>query len=265
MKNSLQILILSFFSVLNRSARALEQSSSGFLTGGSVMGFRKIIVAHVLVGFLSVPVQLFGAAPPPLPPHIAAENIEKVENFEKFEKVENCEKAEQAVSPELERREESSVSRETPQSETEAPSRIPAALSQTGVGLVGGLGSALAGLLLGSIVCGKGSNPAGIPSPSGCGVVAALAGYLVGTSVSVWRFGEVMGWDGSLLATFAGLAVGVVASIGFPPLALAFMPAGATFGYHLSADWPTSSGMTAMPGAVGMPKVTSIPIVSFEF
>jgi hypothetical protein len=149
--------------------------------------FQKVIKSHVVMGLLCVPVQLFAAAPPPLPPPIAAENIEKVEKVEKVE---------QAESPELKRR-ESSVSRETPRSsETEAPSRIPTALAQTGAGLVGGLGSALVGLLLGVMVCGQSSSSVqGFPLPGECIIFAGVAGYGLGTSISVWAVGR--GWAGT--------------------------------------------------------------------
>jgi hypothetical protein len=290
-KNSIQILIFSFFSVLTRRARELDQSSSGseksifestqvvfdsepvssFLKGGRMMGFRKIIVAHVLMALLSVPVQLF-AAPPSPPPPIEVENVENGENFEEVEeidlleeveeidpveKVEEVEEVEQARSQESDRRDKSSGSGETRQlSATEPPSRIATGLAQSGAGLMAGLGLGLVGYALG----GGGGGVQGFDIG---GMFLAFVGYGVGSSVSVWAVGESMGWDGSLFATFGGF----LASLMLAPLILV----GPTIGYQLSADWPTRQGVSAVPGslalpaAVAMPDVTSISIVSFDF
>jgi hypothetical protein len=267
MKSSIQILILSFFSVLTKKTPNLDHSSSGsemsvlvsthFVFDSEPVSrflkdFRKIIVALFMVGLLSVPVQLL-AAPPSSPAPMAAEEVEKVD---------------QAGSLKLAPRDEFWDSADTRQSsETEAPGRFLTGLAQTGAGLVGGIGFAVVGALLGS--------GGGVQGFQLGGAFGALLGYGLGTPISVWAVGEWMGWDGSFLSTFGGFAVSLIVAplVLSPVLAKAGgngaavvgtamvigIPAGAAFGYHLSADWPTSSGVTAVPD------VTSISIVSFDF
>lgn len=202
-----------------------------------------------MVGLLSVPMQLFAAAPPPpLPPPVAVEKVEKVE---------------QPEASELAQSED-----EFWDSDTEQPSRFVTGLVQTGAGVLGGIGFAFLGGFAGAALCQGGSGFDDL----GCVIGLAGLGYGLGTPISVWVVGEWMGWDGSLLATFAGFALGVIvmsvalqgASTSNDQDALLWtsligMPAGAAIGYQLSADWPKSEGVTAAP------KVTSIPIVYFEF
>jgi hypothetical protein len=214
------------------------------------------MVAHLLVGLLSVPIQLFAAPPPPPPPPpLAVEKIDKVEQ--------------PGASELAESEDELWDSGEAPQtSYTEQPSRFVTGLAQTGAGLLGGIGFAFLGGFAGAALCQGGSGF----DVLGCVIGLAALGYGLGTPISVWAVGEWMGWDGSLLATFAGFALGVIvlsvvlqgASTNNGQDAVLWtsligLPAGAAIGYQLSADWPKSAGVTAVP------KVTSIPIVYFEF
>lgn len=217
-----------------------------------MIDLRKTIISHVLVGLLSVPVQLF-AAPPSAPPAMEVENVEKLDKFEKSEKVEP------AKSREL----EPSDSGEMPQSlVNEKPSRLVTGLAQTTIGMLGGFLFAFAGGLLGLAVC----------QSDRCALGSLALGYGVGMPITVWAYGESKGWDGSLLATFAGFAVSVAvlsavlegvsngdAQEAILLASLLGMPAGSAIAYHVSAEWPKSSG------AVAVPNVTSIPIMYFEF
>lgn len=78
----------------------------------------------------------------------------------------------------------------------------------TGLGMmVGGtLAGGLAGFFVGAVGSGPTNNAAGI----GIGVGAAV-GYLVGTPAGVWLGGNAMYGNGSIWATAAGTAVGVLA------------------------------------------------------
>jgi len=221
-----------------------------------VHGIRKIIVAHFVVGLMSVPIQLFGAPPPPPPPPPLA--------------VEKIEKTEQPGAQKLAQSEDDLWdSGEAPQtSYSEQPSRFVAGLAQTGGGILGGIGFGFLGGFAGAAICQEGSNLDDLA----CVLGLAALGYGLGTPISVWAIGEWMGWDGSLLATFAGFAISVVVlsvalqgastsngENGVLWTSLLGIPAGSAIGYQLSADWPKNSRVTVVPS------VRSIPIVYFEF
>ncbi len=145
----------------------------------------------------------------------------------------------------------------------EEPSRVLAGTIQAAAGLVGGLATGYLGAVIGGGMCSD--------QEWGCLLEGAVVGYGVGSTFIVWAVGEWMDWDGSLLATIGGAAaVAIVTGIAvqyvpvtidgqFALAGMALMPVAAAAGYQLSANWPTNTGVLAMP------KVTSVPIVKFDF
>ena len=150
--------------------------------------------------------------------------------------------------------------------DSEPANRVLSGLAQTGGAMVGGLVTGFLGFRIG---CGG-------PRDSGdlitCNYPVLAISYGLGTVISAWAVGEWIGWDGSLLATIGGAAIAAILTAvvvenvpnsidGESGLVgvLFVIPASAALGYQLSANWPTATGVAAMP------RVTSFPIVSFDF
>lgn len=199
------------------------------------MSVQRILVMFMFVGLFSAPLRLFAAPPSP--------------------------GAEKGESQEL-------ILDEAPQAqvkpvEFEEPSRVLAGTIQSVAGLAGGLATGFMGAFVGARMCSD--------KEWGCFLEGAYIGYGLGSTIVVWAVGEWLGWDGSLLATMGGAAVvAVVAGLaghyapnsvddGIIFAGVALVPVAAAAGYQLSADWQTNTGVLAVP------KVTSVPIVKFDF
>ncbi len=212
---------------------------------------QKFMMSFFLLGLFVVPVQLFADPPPPGAERVESQNVAPSEQDDLWGPNEAPHSTPRVI-------------------DVEPPSRVWSTLGQTGAGILGIVVFGFVGALVGAGSCVSSGEEAEWDA-LGCGYVGALAGAAIGTPISVWAVGEWIGWDGSLLATVAGVAIGAVAvslagrvygsdaTSVLLPAALIVVPAGGAVGYQLSADWSKNTGAEAMA------KMTSIPIVHFEF
>jgi len=198
------------------------------------------MMSFVLLGLLFIPCRIFAVPPSSA---VASDHVESLE-----------------PAP-------IEVTSETPAAYgSEEPSRVYAGAMQAAAGLVGGAVLSPVGMVIGAASC-----PGSFWTEMGCGYVGGGIAAALGFTVATWAMGEWLGWDGSLLATVAGLVVtsvvlsyafdagGSGASEALTPMAYVLVPAGAVVGYQLSAEWSKN------PGVAAMPRVTSVPIVAIEF
>jgi hypothetical protein len=86
-------------------------------------------------------------------------------------------------------------------------------LVETGAGLMTSTGGLLAGGLIGYGLCEVTSGRAAYIGCAWGAVLGILGGVAIGYPLGVWWGGEVVGGDGSLLASFAGMGVGILAGV----------------------------------------------------
>ncbi len=223
---------------------------------------RKKILSHVLVGLLSLPFPLAAVPPPPPPPPSLTHTPES-------------EPLKAPTDPEVRETPVEAANLAIPAEgapiEYEAQNRVLTVVAQILVGGFIGVGAAFIAGSAGAITC--------LNNTSECETRIDLGlriGWVVGTAPVVWSLGEVMGWDGSFLATLLGCFVGAslppYGEFENLPLLMLVSMGGSVVGYHLTASprpvTHPESGMNPRLNDsphVGTAKATFFPVLTLDF